>query len=108
MKKGLSPEACSRAGALAKCPRRNAGSCHGSCNWSVSLSFLCKAEFVKAMGKHSSSYVVYYLNDCPDIFYSFSHQLANGKKSACLRKQSGKRGFILEQGILKIQDAFDE
>lgn len=58
--------------------------------------FFAKAEFVKAMGKHSSSYAVYYLNDCPDIFYSFNHQVANGKKSACLRKQSGKSSFIPE------------
>lgn len=96
-RRGCPRNAGSQASVLAECLRRHPG----SCNW-LSSPALSWPKRLKPTGEHSSPYVVYYLNDRPDIFYLFSHQLAVGKKRAGLSREK-KEIFVSEQDILKIK-----
>lgn len=81
---------------MAERRQRNPGSFRGSRNWlgslTLSLPAQVTAEFLKAMGRHSSPDVTY-SNDCPDTVPFFNHQLVKGHKNANLSKQRGKRNF---------------
>lgn len=81
----------SQASALAECLRRHPGSCNWLSSPALSLPGQLTAECLKPTDEHSPPYVVYYLNDRPDMFDLLTHQLAKGKKHAGLSKQGGKK-----------------